>query len=86
MEEKAVSSHQDPEPEAGDDCSIVGSEESEFYGIAKAAATGLGVKGLMEDLGDGVEAQVNTDSSAATIITARRGAGGRVRHTEPRDA
>ncbi len=36
---------------------------------------GLGVKGSMEDLGVGVEAQANTDSSAAKSITARRGAG-----------
>ena len=36
------------------------SGESEFYGIVKAAAMGLGMKGLMEDLGVGVEVQVNT--------------------------
>ena len=42
------------------------------------------MKGLMEDLGVGVEAQVNTDSSAAKNITARRGAG-RVRHIEVRE-
>ena len=60
------------------------SGESEFYGIAKAAAMGLGTKGLMEDLGVGVEAQVNTDSSAAKSITARRGAG-RVRRIEVRE-
>ncbi len=48
--------------------------ESEFYGIVKAAM-GLGVKGLMEDLRVGVEVQVNTDSSAAKSISARRGAG-----------
>ncbi len=35
--------------------------ESEFYGIVKAAAMGLGMKGLMEDLGVGVEVQVNAD-------------------------
>ncbi len=29
------------------------SGESELYGIAKAAATGLGTTGLMEDLGAG---------------------------------
>ncbi len=28
------------------------SGESEFYSIAKAATMGLGMKGLMEDLGD----------------------------------
>ncbi len=49
--------------------------ESEFYGIAKAAAMGLGTKGLMEDLGVGVEAQANTDPSAAKSVIARRVAG-----------
>ncbi len=59
------------------------SGESEFYGIVKAAAMGLGVKGLMGDLGVGVVVQVNTDSSAAKSITVRRGAG-RVRHIDVR--
>ncbi len=36
---------------------------------------GLGVKGLMEDLGVRVEVQVNTDSSAAKSKAGRRGAG-----------
>ena len=60
------------------------SGESEFYGIVKAAAMGLGMKGLMENLGVSVEVQVNTDSSAAKSITARKGAG-RVRHIEVRE-
>ncbi len=60
------------------------SVESEFYRIAKAAAMGLGMKGLMEDLGVEVEVQVNTDSSAAKSITPRKGAG-RVRHIEVRE-
>ncbi len=34
------------------------SGESDFLGIVKAAAMGLGMKGLMEDLGVKVEAQV----------------------------
>ena len=45
---------------------------------------GLGMRGLMEDLGMTVEVQVNTDSSAATSITSRKGAG-RVRHIEVRE-
>ncbi len=60
------------------------SGESECYGIAKAAATDLGMKGLMADIGVGVAVQVNTGSSAAKRITARRGAG-RVRHVEVRE-
>ena len=60
------------------------SGESEFYWTVNAAAIGLGVKGLMEDLGPEVEGQVNTDSSAAQSMTARKGAG-RARHTEVRE-
>ncbi len=60
------------------------SGESEFYGIAKAAAMGLGMTGLMEDFGVGGEVQVNTDSSAAKSIMARRGAE-RLRHIEVRE-
>ena len=60
------------------------SGESEFYGIVKAAAMGFGMKGLLEDLGVEVEVQVNTDSSAAKRITARKGAG-RVRHIGVRE-
>ncbi len=55
------------------------SGESEYYGIVKAATIGLGMKGLIEDLGFEVGAQVKTDSSVA-----KRGAG-RVRHTEVRE-
>ncbi len=62
------------------------SGESEFYGIVKAAAMGLGVKALMEDLGVEVEVlvQVNAGSSAAESMTATKGAG-RVRHIEVRE-
>ncbi len=59
----------------------VSSGESEFFSVVKAAAMGLGMKGLMEDLGVAVGAQANTDSSAAKSITARGGAG-RARCTE----
>ncbi len=58
--------------------------ESEFYGIAKAAAMGLGTKGLMKDLGVVVEEHANTDTRRAKSRTARKGAG-RVRHTEVRE-
>ncbi len=55
--------HPDLQPDAGDDriCRL----ESRSSGVAKAAAMGLGTKGLMEDMGVGVEVQVNTVSSAA---------------------
>ena len=56
------------------------SGESEFYGIVKAATMGLGVKGLLDDLGVEVKVQVNADSSAAKSIASRRGAGGSAAH------
>ena len=60
------------------------SGESEFTGIVKAATMGLGMKGLMADLGLKAEVQVNMDSSAVRRIASRRGAG-RVRHIEVRE-
>ncbi len=45
---------------------------------------GLGMKGLLGDMGIEVKVQVNTDSSAAKSIVSRRGAG-RVRRIEVRE-
>ncbi len=45
------------------------SGESEFYGIVKAATTGVGIKSLFGSLGLEMEVQVNTDSSAARSIS-----------------
>ena len=44
------------------------SGESDFYGIVQAATMGLGMQGLMADLGLEAQVQINTDSSAATSI------------------
>ena len=60
------------------------SGESEFYGIVKAATQGLGVRGLLLDMGLEMELRVNTDSSAAKSIASRRGCG-KVRHLETRE-
>ncbi len=61
---------------------VLSSSESGFYGIVKAATTmGLGMTGLMADLGLEAKVQVNLDSSAAKSIVSRRGAG-RLRHIE----
>ncbi len=57
------------------------SGESEFYGIVQAATVGLGMKGMLGDLGIKVEVQVNTGSTATKNILSRSGAG-RVRHIE----
>ena len=46
----------------------VSSGESEFYGIAKAATMGIGIKSMFKDLGLEVEVQVNTDPSTARSI------------------
>jgi hypothetical protein len=62
----------------------ISSGGSEFDGIVKAAARGLGMMGLTVDLGVEVGAQENTDSSTAESIASRRGAG-RVRRIEARE-
>ncbi len=49
------------------------SGESEFCGIAKATTMVLGVKGLLEGIGVGVEIQVNADSTAAKNVSSKRG-------------
>ena len=66
------------------DAIALSSGESEFYGIVKAATVGLGIKGLMMDMGLSMELRVNTDSSAAKSIASRRGCG-KVRHLEVRE-
>ena len=63
--------------------SALSSGESDLYGIVKAATMGLGMKGLMADLGLEMKVRVNMDSRAARSIASRKGAG-RVRHIEVR--
>ncbi len=60
------------------------SGESEFYGIVKVATMGLGMKGLLDDVGIKMEVQVNTALSAAKSVASRRGAG-RARRIEVRE-
>ena len=60
------------------------SGEAEYYGVTKGACEGLGIVGLLEDLGDQrVPVEVLTDSSAAKGIASRRGVG-KVKHLETR--
>ena len=60
------------------------SGESEFYGMVQAASHGLGVRGVLEDLGIPIGIKVLTDSSAAKSIASRRGVG-KVRHIDVRE-
>ncbi len=60
------------------------SRQSKFYGIVKVATIGLGMKGLLDDMGIKVKVLVNTDSSEAKSIASRRGAG-RARRDEARE-
>ena len=55
------------------------SAEAEYYGVVKAAATGLGYQALLQDLGVALPLRVWTDSSATIGICGRQGLG-RVRH------
>ena len=62
----------------------ISSGEAEYYGVTKGACEGLGVVGLMEDLGGGrMPIVLETDSSAAKGIATRRGVG-KVKHLETR--
>ena len=57
------------------------SGEAEFYGLVRGTSIGIGVRGLMQDLGMEFRVRTSTDSSAALGISKRRGLG-KVRHIE----
>ena len=51
------------------------SGEAEYYGMVRGTSIGLGVRGLMEDLGVTMRVRTSTDSTAASGIANRRGLG-----------
>ena len=57
------------------------SGEAEYYGMVRGTSIGLGVRGLLEDLGITMRVRTSTDSTAASGIANRRGLG-KVRHIE----
>ena len=57
------------------------SGEAEYYAMVKAAAEGLGIQALAEDLGFQVKLRLWVDSTAAKAIISRIGLG-KVRHME----
>jgi len=57
------------------------SGEAEYYALVRAAAEGLGMQSIMQDLGWKVRIRLWVDSSAAKSISSRIGLG-RVRHLE----
>ena len=57
------------------------SGEAEYYAMTKAAAEGLGVQALMEDLGWKAKVRVWVDSSVAKSVASRVGLG-KLRHME----
>jgi hypothetical protein len=57
------------------------SGESEWNGLVKGGATGLGVRSIRRDLGKTLPLALHTDSSAAKGIGSRRGAG-RLKHLD----
>ena len=59
------------------------SGESEYYGMTKGAALGLGVQALLKDWHVDVQVEVASDSSAARGFGNRRGLG-RQRHVQTR--
>ena len=65
--------------------SVIGlsSCESEFYGLCRATASGLGIQSSLVDLGILADILVWSDASAARAVAARRGLG-KLRHLHTR--
>ena len=61
----------------------ISSGESEYYGITKAAAVGLGLRSLLADWGIECKLVIASDSAAAIGTTSRRGLG-KLRHVQTR--
>jgi hypothetical protein len=59
------------------------SGESEWYGLVKGSAAGLGLQSLLHDWGVQLSLEVLSDSSAARGFSARQGLG-RMRHVQTR--
>ena len=58
------------------------SGEAEYYGLVKGGSVGLGLVGMLEEVGiEGVRLELLTDASAAKAMAGRVGAG-KVRHME----
>ena len=55
------------------------SGEADFYSMTKAAAQGMGLQMLLQDMGIAVEIQLMTDADTGKAIASRRGLG-KVRH------
>ena len=55
------------------------SGEAEFYSLVKTASQAIGIKHMLSDMNIHLDINVHTDSSTATTITLRKGAGN-VRH------
>ena len=55
------------------------SGEAEYYALLKGGSVGLGMRGLMGELGIGADVELRTDSSAGKGIAGRRGLG-KVKH------
>ena len=51
------------------------SGESEYYGIVKCAAIGLGARSMLADFGMSADVVVRTDSSSGLVVGSRRGLG-----------
>ena len=67
----------------GQAVTALSSGEAEYYALVKAASQGIGIRNMMEDLGEKCEKpiEINTDATAAIGIVNRVGIG-KVRHIE----
>ena len=57
------------------------SGEAEFYGLVRAGTMGIGIRGILKEMGLDAKIRICTDASAALGIANRRGVG-KVRHIE----
>ena len=57
------------------------SGEAEYYAMVRGGSQGIGMRGIMEDLGIKVGIEIKTDARAAKGIASRRGVG-KIRHIE----
>ena len=55
--------------------------EAEFYGLVRSAGQGLGLQGMLTDLGVSAPLEIYGDSEGAHAVVRRRGVG-RLRHVE----
>ena len=58
--------------------------EAEFYAVVKGGQVGLSLRSMYQDLGIPMKIEIQSDSSTASSLTDRLGAGQRTKHIDTR--